>query len=133
MPLRRCIAALVTFVALAAPGAALAQSAGDDQYQDPFGGSGGSSGGSGGSGGSGSSSGGSSTPSTPAAPAAPTTTTSSSSSAPATTAQAPTVTSRSQLPYTGSPVAAGLLAAAGGVLLAGGLTLRVRLRERDAA
>ena len=36
MTARRLIAALATTLALAAPGAALAQSAGDDQYEDPF-------------------------------------------------------------------------------------------------
>ena len=118
MSLRRCIAALATFAALATPGTALAQSAGDDQYQDPFGGS-------------------SATPTpTPAASspgtAAPAPAPSTSSTAPAAaSAQAPAVasTSRSQLPYTGSPVDAALLAVAGAVLLGGGLTLRARVRE----
>ena len=63
------------------------------------------------------------------------------SSAPAPAAPAPAASSAqaapaaapAQLPYTGSPVAAGVLAAVGALLLASGLTLRVRLRERDGA
>jgi LPXTG-motif cell wall-anchored protein len=122
--IRRSLAVLTTSLVLAAPGTALAQSAGDDQYQDPFGGDSGasatptpqapSSG---------------SAPSTPAPAPAPSTPAPSASAA----QTVPSATSRSQLPYTGAPVDSGLLAALGGVLLAGGLTLRVRLRERDGA
>jgi hypothetical protein len=126
MRVRSAIAPAVAALALAVPGSALAQGAGDDQYTDPFGSD---------------DSSGSATPTpTPQATAPP--------SAPAPTAPAPSAPAPSasaaqatpapaaspgdQLPYTGSPVDAGLLAAAGGVLLAGGLTQRVRLRERDA-
>jgi hypothetical protein len=117
---RRTLAALVTALALAVPATAAAQSAGDNQYQDPFGGN----------------SGASATP-TPSAPGTP------SAPAPAAPAPAPAASStpqaaasaqsRSTLPYTGSPVAAGLLAALGATLLASGLILRLRLRERDGA
>ena len=55
-------------------------------------------------------------------------------SSPALCAQAPPAAApQAELPYTGSPVDAGLLALAGGVLVASGLSLRVRLRERDGA
>ena len=105
-----CCAAVLA----AAPGTALAQSAGDDQYADPFGevdkkksGSGNSSGGQGGTQGAGSS----------------------GSSAPTTTQEqgTQTQTSGSQspgLPRTGLP--AGLLAADGSVLLGAGALLRRR-------
>src|SRR5690348_14422451 len=68
MPSRRRLAVLpiALAVALAAPGAALAQSAGDDQYSDPFG--------SGNSGG-----GGNATPAPTAAPSTPSSTSTSSS------------------------------------------------------
>jgi hypothetical protein len=36
-PCRRSVAACLTALLLAAPGAAWAQGAGDDQYEDPFG------------------------------------------------------------------------------------------------
>jgi LPXTG-motif cell wall-anchored protein len=42
---------------------------------------------------------------------------------------APAAPAQAQLPYTGAPADAGLLAAAGGVLLAAGLTLRLRVRD----
>lgn len=123
---RRILAALASAAVLAAPAPALAQSAGDDQYQDPFGGnSGGSGGGSGGSG--------SQAPSTPSTPAPAPSTPVPAASPAATTAQATAADPGRELPYTGSPVDALLLAAAGGTLLASGLTLRVRLRDRDGA
>jgi LPXTG-motif cell wall-anchored protein len=101
-----CIAALAC--ALAAPSAALAQGAGDEQYQDPFGDE-------------------QSEPTptaTPApaqsAPSAPAPTATPSAS----TAQAPTqaAPAPAQLPRTG--VDAGWVALAGAVLLAAGLALR---------
>ena len=109
------MAVLVTLLALAVPGTALAQGAGDDQYTDPFGSD-------------------SATPTpTPApttAPATPAPSTPPPSTAPsATTSQAPPAQAAPQLPYTGSPADAGLLAGAGVLLLAGGIGLRVRLRE----
>jgi LPXTG-motif cell wall-anchored protein len=138
---RRTLTALVAALALAAPSAALAQSAGDEQYADPFGGSNGGSqgsdGGSQGSNGSGESNGSSGTTapatSTPApATSAPTSTSTTTSTTPATTttpAATTAATGGQQLPYTGAPV--GLVVLAGVLLLGGGVALRVRLRERD--
>ena len=106
-----CIAALLC--ALAAPSAALAQGAGDEQYQDPFGEE--------------------QADPTPTATPAPAQTAPSAPSAPAPTAtpsaaQAPTQAAPApvgeQLPRTG--VAPGWIALAGGVLLAAGLALRRR-------
>src|SRR3954470_2110541 len=101
---RRIIAALVSSVVLATPAAALAQSAGDDQYQDPFGGESGAS--------ATPTPRAPSTPSAPSAPApAPAPAAPAASSGTATTAQAaPSAGSAPQLPYTGSPVDAALLA-----------------------
>jgi hypothetical protein len=103
-----CIAALAC--ALAAPAAALAQGAGDEQYQDPFGDEG------------------SQAEPTPTATPAPV---QSAPSAPAPTAepsaaQAPTAQAApsEQLPRTGA--GAGRLALAGAALLAAGLALRRR-------
>jgi LPXTG-motif cell wall-anchored protein len=125
---RAAVALLTLAAALATVPSAGAQTPGDEQYTDPFGSDGSSS----------------ATPTptpTPAAP--PATTPPPSAAAPAaappaapaaSSAQAaPAAQAQPQLPYTGSPVGAAVLAAAGGVLLAGGLTLRVRLRERDGA
>jgi LPXTG-motif cell wall-anchored protein len=101
-------------LALAAPAAALAQGAGDEQYSDPFG-----------SGQSeepepsgGADEGGAAEPSAPE-PAAP---------APAPTAAAAQEepAEPAQLPYTGADE--GLVALAGLMLLAGGIALRVRTR-----
>jgi hypothetical protein len=141
--LRRAAGVAAVVLALAAPSAALAQSAGDEQYADPFGGNGGSSQPSTGSNGSGGSNGtstspgtstgssgssgssGSAAPATTTAPAAPAATTTSGTTAPAaTTATA----GQPQLPYTGAP--AGLIGLAGALLLAGGVALRVRLRDK---
>jgi LPXTG-motif cell wall-anchored protein len=129
MPLpRRRVAALAATVALAAPASALAQSAGDDQYEDPFAGEDqGQQGGGGGGGGGGSGQAPappeSSTPApaTPPAPApAPADPTGATSAAPSST--------QPQLPRTGADAGAVLLV--GSILLAGGVALRVRLRER---
>ena len=106
-----CIAALVC--ALAAPSAALAQGAGDEQYEDPFGDEQSQS---------------EPTPTATPAPAQP----APSQAAPAptaapSTAQAPTQAApppSQQLPRTG--VDAGWIALAGGVLLAAGIALRRR-------
>jgi hypothetical protein len=111
---------IALLVAVALPTAAVAQSAGEDQYTDPLqgegggGGGGGSSGGGSGGGGGGGGGGGnapaqSQQPATEATPAP----------AQATPAQA---TDPNDLPRTGFPVA--LLAASGVVLLAGGIGLR---------
>jgi len=107
-----CIAALLC--ALAAPAAALAQGAGDEQYQDPFGDE--------------PSGQAEPTPATTATPApaqapsapAPTATPSAAQAPPATAAPAPS----GELPRTGAD--AGWLALAGAVLLAAGLALRRR-------
>jgi LPXTG-motif cell wall-anchored protein len=103
-----CIAALLC--ALAAPSAALAQGAGDEQYQDPFG-----------------EEQADPTPTATPAPAAPSapapTATPSTSQAPAQPAPAPAPAGE-QLPRTG--LDAGWIALAGGMLLAAGLALRRR-------
>lgn len=120
--LGRATAILAAALALSAPGAALAQSAGDDQYRDPFAGeeqpddaAGGddpeASGGSGGAGGSG---GGSTAAPAPTAQTAPVTT-------------APTATTAGEtLPRTGAD--AWILAIAGVGLLAAGSALRRSVR-----
>jgi LPXTG-motif cell wall-anchored protein len=103
------LAALV--VALAFPAAALAQGAGDEQYQDPFGDEQSQQ-----------------EPTQTATPAPPTQAPAQpSQAAPAPTvapAPAPAPTSGRQLPYTGGE--AGWLALAGAVLLASGVALRRR-------
>ena len=115
------IALVALLVAVAMPVAAVAQSAGDDQYTDPLqGGGSGSSGGGGGSSGGGSGSGGGG---------------GGGGDAPATQAQADTDTAPTQatpaqadnsdddgLPRTGFPVA--VLIGAGLILMSGGLALR---------
>jgi hypothetical protein len=116
------VAALVLGLGLAtiAAPAAWAQSAGDEQYQDPFAGQGG------GSSGGGSSGGGSSGSSGSAAPAAPAPT-STPGPAGATSAAAQAVAAQpSQLPRTGSD--AWRLALVGAVLVIAGVGLRLRLR-----
>jgi hypothetical protein len=117
--LRRRLAAVVAAALLAAPATALGQSAGDDQYEDPF---------------AGEDQGQTQEPAptaTPApaepAPAAP---------APAAPAAQPTPVPAApepgaqpaELPRTGLDAAPVL--AIGAVLLAGGVALRVRVRER---
>jgi LPXTG-motif cell wall-anchored protein len=113
MGFRLPIALAMLLLALALPAAALAQGAGDEQYQDPFGGQ--------------------STPAPTATPApaqAPV-----QSQAPAPTATPAPVThaqsaprSARALPYTGAD--AGLLALAGAALLGAGLALRRAVDER---
>jgi len=119
---RSRLVALFAALALLAPASAFAQSAGDNQYTDPFGGdSGGQQQSSSGSQGS-SSSGTSGTTTTAQAPApAPT-------SAPVATAAQSTTVATQQLPRTGhDPITP---AVAGFWLLLGGVTLRARLRQR---
>ena len=119
---RRRLAALLAAGLLAAPAPALGQSAGDDQYQDPFAPeeqpepSGGDEPVD------------SDTEPAPAAPAEP-----APEPAPAATGQEPAAaegqpapTGQPELPRTGVDVGAVLLA--GAVLLTGGIALRVRLR-----
>jgi len=110
---------------LAAPAPALAQSAGDEQYEDPFGGEQQQE-----------QTGGNQEPeSTPAPTPAPTAEPAPATPAPSGTEPAPapapttaTAVPQAELPRTGFDAA--LLVAAGAVLLAGGLVLRLRLRER---
>ncbi len=116
---RARIPALATALALAVPGPALAQSAGDDQYQDPFAGED-----------QAQSQGGSSeqpSATEPAAPAAPAATAQPAPGGSGSDPAAPAAERR--LPYTGADAGAVLLA--GTILLAGGVALRVRLRERS--
>lgn len=107
-------AAFAAALALAAPLPALAQSAGDDQYRDPFAGNGGKqdAAGDGGSGSTGghATGGGSSAPVAAPAPA------------PQPAAVAPSATASGELPRTGLP--AGVVTAAGFMLLAIGIGLR---------
>ena len=119
---RSRLVALFAALALLAPASAFAQSAGDNQYTDPFGGdSGGQQQSSSGSQGSSSGSSGTAGTTTAQAPApAPT-------SAPVATA-AQSTTAAQQLPRTGhDPITP---AVAGFWLLLGGVTLRARLRQR---
>jgi hypothetical protein len=103
---------LIAALALAAPGTALAQSAGDEQYQDPFAGD---------------------DQNTPTATATPQPSTSTAQAAPTATAapaQAPVATTAQapQLPRTGGdPVTP---AVAGFWLVLGGVALRARTRPR---
>jgi LPXTG-motif cell wall-anchored protein len=156
---RRRVAALVAALALAAPGSAAAQSAGDEQYEDPFpvaeeptrdggddssgggtdGSSGGGTDGSPGGGTDGSSGGG--TTGSPggttdssdtgtagtADPDAPVSSDDGTTAAATTQAQTAPAGAE-ELPRTGAE--AGLIALGGALLLAGGVALRVRLRER---
>jgi hypothetical protein len=123
VPHRR-LAALIAALALAAPAPAAAQSAGDDQYEDPFAGENGGS--------------------APArqqdrepAPAAPAPASEPAPQSAPPAAQAPPAAPQpavsaaapapAQLPYTGRDAAPALIA--GTLLLAGGVALRLRLRD----
>jgi hypothetical protein len=119
------IACLLAAVTLALPGAAWGQSAGDEQYEDPFApepgqsdGGGSSQDDGGGSSGGGSSGGGGAEQSVPAAQP---------ETAPAPTTVQAAPNGEQQLPRTGAD--AGLLALGGTLLLASGVALRVRLSE----
>jgi LPXTG-motif cell wall-anchored protein len=124
----RRITCLLAAAALALPAAAGAQSAGDDQYQDPFApGSGQTDGGGNGSDGSSDSGGGDAPsaqpvpePTTPE-PAAP------EPAAPAATAPVAPAANAQELPRTGADER--LVALAGSVLLISGLALRRRCRS----
>ena len=108
------LAVLAAAALLAAPATALGQSAGDEQYQDPFANEN-----------QGQSQGGGSEAPTAPAPAA-------SEPAPS-VAPAPEPAAQSgpaaqpQLPYTGADT--GVVLLAGCILLAGGIALRIRLRD----
>jgi hypothetical protein len=105
MSLRRAMALALVGASLV-PATATAQSAGDDQYEDPFGGG--------------------EEPAPPApAPAEP-----SAGSQGETAAGTPTVTSGAELPRTGAN--AGLLGGAGVVLVLAGTIVRLRLRADGA-
>jgi LPXTG-motif cell wall-anchored protein len=111
---RRRLAALVAAGLLAAPATALGQSAGDDQYEDPFAGEQQSQGGE------------SEEPSAaptpePAAPGA-------EPELQPVPESGPAPASQPQLPRTGADTGAILIA--GAILLAGGVALRLRLRDR---
>jgi LPXTG-motif cell wall-anchored protein len=123
---RRLAAPLAALIFAAAPAAAIAQNAGDEQYQDPFGNpsqSGG--GGSSNSGSSGSTQNSGSTGTTGSGVAG---TQAQLQATPSTSATSPTTSSQAgssgQLPRTGLDV--GIVAALGAVLLLGGLALRRR-------
>jgi LPXTG-motif cell wall-anchored protein len=147
---RRTLTCLLVLAAGAVPSIALADSAGDSQYTDPFGNSGsgttkkkstkkstaaptgssnssGGSGGSSGSTGSGSSSGGTSTPSSGAVAGTSTSGATGTASGTSTTGTSTTsTTANGDLPHTGDdPFWPGV---AGGFLLLSGVGLRMRLR-----
>lgn len=122
---RRGTAVLAAALALSAPGAALAQSAGDDEYRDPFAGEDQpqDGGGAGGSDGGGSTGGGA-----PSAPAPAPTPTPTPAPAAEPGAVEPAATTAATLPRTGAAVGAGWVAAAGFLLLAAGVGLRRSVR-----
>jgi LPXTG-motif cell wall-anchored protein len=132
------LAALAIAALLAAPGTALAQSAGDNQYQDPFGnqgsGGGSGSGSSGSNSGSGSSGGGQSGDSqgsgSGSGQSADTGSSQTSSSTGTTDAQGSQTTAGRQLPRTGAEP--GLVALLGAGVTFGGLALRRRVRRPSA-
>jgi len=135
---RRRLATFAAAVLLAAPSPALAQSAGDDQYEDPFAGE---------NQGGGSDEPAAPEPSAPAAPApdapdtgtaapdtgtaAPDTGTAAPDTGTAAPESGPAPAAQPQLPYTGGETGAVMLA--GSIMLAAGLVLRVRLRRGRAA
>jgi DNA polymerase-3 subunit gamma/tau len=115
---RRRLVALAAAALLAAPAPALAQSAGDEQYEDPFAGEE------------------QSQPEPTATPAPsepesePAPAPAPEEPAPAATQPAPAATQQqTELPRTGFDAAP--LLAAGALLLGGGIALRIRLRERS--
>jgi LPXTG-motif cell wall-anchored protein len=113
MAVRLATALAGLLLALAAPAAALAQGAGDDQYSDPFG--------------SGQEQEQDPSGDEGAEPAAPEPEPAQPAPAPtAPAAQTPDPQPQEQLPYTGADE--GLVALAGVMMLAGGIALRVRLR-----
>jgi hypothetical protein len=132
MHVPRRVMALAIVALLAAPGTALAQSAGDNQYQDPFGSQGsggGQSGGSQGSGGGSGQSGGdqSSGSQSGSGQSSDGGSSQSSSSTGTTDAQTSQTTSSRELPRTGGEP--GLVALLGAGLTLGGVALRQRVRR----
>jgi hypothetical protein len=115
---RRRLAALLAAVLLAAPAPAFGQSAGDDQYEDPFAGEDQGQ----------PQSGGGQEPAPAPAPAAPAPAPAAESSTPSAPAAEP-ASQQQQLPRTGLDAAP--ILAIGVVLLGSGVALRVRLRERS--
>ena len=113
---RRPLAALLTALLLACPGSALAQSAGDDQYEDPFGG-----------GQEQEQPAPTAEPEQAAPEAVPEAAPEAAPAAQATPAPAAPA-AQEQLPVTG--VETGLVAAAGALLLGAGVTLRRRSATR---
>jgi LPXTG-motif cell wall-anchored protein len=108
---RSRLAALVAALALLAPASAFAQSAGDEQYQDPFGDDQASA-----------------TPTATPTPAPSGTTTQATPTPAPTAAAAQAAPAAQQLPRTGNdPITP---AVAGFWLLLGGVALRARVRER---
>jgi LPXTG-motif cell wall-anchored protein len=115
------IACLLAALSLASPATALGQSAGDEQYEDPFAPETGQSGG----GGGGEQPEAAPEPATPAQPAPEPAAT--ESQQPQEAPQPAQPAAQQQLPRTGSD--AGWLALSGTLLLIGGVALRVRLSE----
>ena len=112
--LRSTIVLAALLLALVTPAAALAQGAGDEQYQDPFGDEQ-------------SQPTPTATPAPTQAPPAPSQSAPAPTATPAPAAQSPPPSGR-QLPYTGTD--AGLLALAGAALLGAGLALRRAVDQR---
>ncbi|MEA2420939.1 MAG: hypothetical protein QOF55_38 [Thermoleophilaceae bacterium] len=123
----RTFALLAAISMLALPGTALAQSAGDDQYQDPLAGQHGGSGGGSGSAPS------SHTPATPSAPSAPSTPAAAAPTSTGTQASAPQAsaaqTTPGQLPRTGFDVV--LTVELGLALLLTGIVSQRMLARRE--
>ena len=123
LALRRRFAALAVAGLLAAPATALGQSAGDEQYEDPF---------------AGENQREQPSPDTPVddgggaqpepAPAEPAPVPAATGQEPAATESGPATAGQEQLPNTGAD--AGVVLLAGSILLAGGVALRLRVRER---
>ena len=104
----RRVVSLSCALLLAVPGAAAAQSAGDEQYEDPF-------------------APGTEQPEPAPAPAPSTGGQESTAAAPAPAPDPVPAQAAQQLPYTGADVE--IVLAAGTALLAGGVALRIRLRR----
>ena len=107
MPLARRAVTLLCALALAVPATAAGQSAGDEQYEDPF------------------APGTEEPQATPDAEPAPAPSAGGEASAPAPD-PAPEANAAQQLPYTGAD--AEIILGAGAALLAGGVALRLRVR-----